>query len=90
MKAEFGEYAQGGVWSPDVALPLSDPNPSPDEIAAIRTEIDTRTEERAGKQKGISTKPIFLKIFSPYVPDLSLVDLPGLTMTALTDQVIPF
>merc|ERR1711959_34604 len=37
----------------------------------------------------ISKDPIFLKIFSPYVPDLSLVDLPGLTMTALTDQGQP-
>lgn len=89
MRAEFGDYQHGGVWKSDVTLPLTDPNPTSQEIASIRTQIDTRTEERAGTQKGISTKPIFLKIFSPYVPDLSLVDLPGLTMTALTDQGQP-
>lgn len=89
MKAEFGEYQHGGVWNPEVTLPLSDPNPTPAEIRAIRDQIDLRTEERAGNQKAISSTPIFLKIHSPYVPDLSLVDLPGLTMTALTDQGQP-
>ena len=89
MRAEFGEYQHGGVWNADSKIPLTDPNPLPTEIASIRAQIDIRTEERAGKQKGISSKPIFLKIFSPYVPDLSLVDLPGLTMTALTDQGQP-
>jgi len=89
MRAEFGEYQGGGTWHADMTLQLTDPNPSPDEIRAIRNQIDVCTEQRAGKLKGISTVPIFLKIYSPYVPDLSLVDLPGLTMTALTDQGQP-
>jgi len=89
MRAEFGEYQHGGIWSPDATLSLTDPNPTAEEIAAIREQIEIKTVERAGSQKAISTKPIFLKIFSPYVPDLSLVDLPGLTMTALTDQGQP-
>lgn len=46
----------------------------------------SQTEARAGSQKGVSSEPIFLRIYSPYVPNLSLVDLPGLTMTALTDK----
>lgn len=33
----------------------------------------------AGQNKGISKLPISLKIFSPNVLDLTLVDLPGLT-----------
>ena len=36
--------------------------------------------------QGISNKPINLKIFSPHVLDLTLVDLPGLTKVAVGDQ----
>jgi dynamin 1-like protein len=88
MRAEFGSSASGS-WKPHWNIELTDPNPTAAEIEAIRRQIEVETEERAGNQKGISADPIFLKIFSPYVPDLSLVDLPGLTMTALTDQGQP-
>ena len=37
----------------------------------------------------MSSQPIFLRLFSPHVPNLSLVDLPGLTMTALTAHLTP-
>ena len=36
--------------------------------------------------QGISNKPINLKIFSPHVLNLTLVDLPGLTKVAVGDQ----
>ena len=49
---------------------------SPDEI---REEISRRTEELAGDNKGIVNTPINLKIYSPNVVNLTLVDLPGLT-----------
>lgn len=88
MRAEFGSSANGS-WTPHWKIDLTDPNPTLKEIEAIRQQIEVETEQRAGNQKGISAEPIFLKIFSPYVPDLSLVDLPGLTMTALTDQGQP-
>eukprot|EP00656_Telonema_subtile_P006941 TRINITY_DN1322_c0_g1_i2.p2 TRINITY_DN1322_c0_g1~~TRINITY_DN1322_c0_g1_i2.p2 ORF type:complete len:672 (-),score=135.83 TRINITY_DN1322_c0_g1_i2:234-2249(-) len=88
MRAEFGS-SSSGAWNPHWKIDLTDPNPTPKEIDAIRQQIEVETEQRAGNQKAISPEPIFLKIFSPYVPDLSLVDLPGLTMTALTDQGQP-
>lgn len=59
------------------------------EVTAVRHEIERRTNMLAGSRKGISCRPIFLRIYSPHVSDLSLVDLPGLTMTALTDQGQP-
>ena len=39
---------------------------------------------------GVSDKEICLKIFSPYVPNINLIDLPGLTMACMIkgNQVI--
>ena len=45
----------------------------------IRREIEQETFRVAGQNKGISELPIHLRIFSPNVLDLTLVDLPGLT-----------
>lgn len=40
----------------------------------------------AGKNKGIANDPIFLKVFSPEVVNLTLVDLPGITKVPIGDQ----
>ncbi len=45
----------------------------------VRKEIETETFRVAGQNKGISKLPIHLRIYSPNVLDLTLVDLPGLT-----------
>lgn len=45
----------------------------------IRREIEAETARVAGQNKGISRSPINLKIYSPNVLNLTLVDLPGLT-----------
>lgn len=45
----------------------------------IRKEIEQETFRVAGQNKGVSKLGIFLKIYSPNVLDLTLVDLPGLT-----------
>ena len=37
------------------------------------------TDRLTGTNKGISSVPIYLKIYSPHVLNLTLVDLPGLT-----------
>merc|ERR1711871_455660 len=42
-----------------------------------------------GTSKGVSGDAIVLKVFSPHVPNLSLTDLPGIIMTALTDKGQP-
>lgn len=44
------------------------------------------TEREAGINKGVSDKKILLKIFSPNVLDITLVDLPGLTKVPVGDQ----
>ncbi len=45
----------------------------------IRREIENETFRVAGQNKGVSKLPIHLKIYSPNVLNLTLVDLPGLT-----------
>lgn len=52
----------------------------------IRKEIEQETLRVAGQNKGISKLPISLRIYSPNVLDLTLVDLPGLTKIPVGDQ----
>ncbi|KAK1167276.1 dynamin-1-like protein isoform X2 [Acipenser oxyrinchus oxyrinchus] len=52
----------------------------------IRQEIENETERISGNNKGISAEPIHLKIFSPHVVNLTLVDLPGITKVPVGDQ----
>lgn len=49
------------------------------DFAEIRREIEAETARIAGSNKGINRSPINLKIYSPHVLSLTLVDLPGLT-----------
>ncbi|XP_050955240.1 dynamin-1-like protein isoform X4 [Labeo rohita] len=56
------------------------------EFDEIRQEIENETERVSGNNKGISDEPIHLKIFSPHVVNLTLVDLPGITKVPVGDQ----
>ncbi|KAE9595061.1 putative dynamin GTPase [Lupinus albus] len=56
------------------------------DFADIRREIEAETDRQAGGNKGVSDKQIRLKIFSPNVLDITLVDLPGLTKVPVGDQ----
>jgi hypothetical protein len=48
-------------------------------VGQVREEISRETERVAGKGKAISKQPIVLKVYSPRVLNLTLVDLPGMT-----------
>ena len=52
----------------------------------IRAEIQRETERLIGSNKGIHATPIHLKIYSPHVLSLTLVDLPGMAKVAVGDQ----
>lgn len=45
----------------------------------VRAEIERQTDEVAGKNKGIINDPIVLTIYATGAPDLTLIDLPGIT-----------
>eukprot|EP00519_Triparma_laevis_P014613 CAMPEP_0182490442 /NCGR_PEP_ID=MMETSP1321-20130603/296_1 /TAXON_ID=91990 /ORGANISM="Bolidomonas sp., Strain RCC1657" /LENGTH=789 /DNA_ID=CAMNT_0024692615 /DNA_START=6 /DNA_END=2375 /DNA_ORIENTATION=- len=52
----------------------------------ICEEIEADTARICGKNKGLSTKPINLRVYSPDVLNLTLIDLPGATKVAVGDQ----
>ncbi|RZF39082.1 hypothetical protein LSTR_LSTR016525 [Laodelphax striatellus] len=56
------------------------------DFTEIRNEIECETNRKAGNNKGICDEPIVLKVFSPHVLNLTLVDLPGLTKVPVGDQ----
>uniref|UniRef100_A0A2M4BDH6 Dynamin n=1 Tax=Anopheles marajoara TaxID=58244 RepID=A0A2M4BDH6_9DIPT len=52
----------------------------------IRGEIEAETDRVTGSNKGISNIPINLRVYSPHVLNLTLIDLPGLTKVPIGDQ----
>uniref|UniRef100_A0A0G4FVQ9 Dynamin-type G domain-containing protein n=1 Tax=Chromera velia CCMP2878 TaxID=1169474 RepID=A0A0G4FVQ9_9ALVE len=49
----------------------------------VRKEIDRLTDQVAGQNKGIVDDPIVLTIYATQCPDLTLIDLPGITRVPL-------
>ncbi|KAM7184036.1 hypothetical protein V8F33_013227 [Rhypophila sp. PSN 637] len=62
------------------------PNRRFTDFGDVKREIENETSRVAGTNKGITRQPINLKIFSPHVLNLTLVDLPGLTKVPIGDQ----
>ena len=56
------------------------------DFTEVKREIENETARIAGNNKGINRQPINLKIYSPHVLSLTLVDLPGLTKVPIGDQ----
>ncbi|XP_058510260.1 dynamin-3 isoform X2 [Solea solea] len=54
----------------------------------VRSEIEAETERITGSNKGISPIPINLRVYSPHVLNLTLIDLPGMTKVAVGDQPV--
>ena len=52
----------------------------------VKAEIISETFKLCGDNKGINSEPIFLRIFSNNVINLTLVDLPGITKNPVGDQ----
>ncbi|ERN14352.1 hypothetical protein AMTRI_Chr13g90810 [Amborella trichopoda] len=77
-----GEGAEGSEWGEFLHLP----GKRFFDFAAIRREIQAETDREAGGNKGVSDKQIRLKVFSPNVLNITLVDLPGITKVPVGDQ----
>ncbi|NWS64458.1 DYN2 protein, partial [Chunga burmeisteri] len=52
----------------------------------VRQEIEAETDRVTGTNKGISPIPINLRVYSPHVLNLTLIDLPGITKVPVGDQ----
>jgi len=52
----------------------------------VRRTIEELTDKVCGASKGIVNKPIILTVHSSTVPDLTLIDLPGITRVPIDDQ----
>ncbi|KAG5452576.1 Dynamin- GTPase protein [Clonorchis sinensis] len=52
----------------------------------VRKEIEAETDRVTGLNKGISNLPINLRVYSPNVLNLTLIDLPGMTKVPVGDQ----
>uniref|UniRef100_A0A7N8WUS1 Interferon-induced GTP-binding protein Mx n=1 Tax=Mastacembelus armatus TaxID=205130 RepID=A0A7N8WUS1_9TELE len=52
----------------------------------VRQEIEGETDRVTGANKGISPIPINLRVYSPHVLNLTLIDLPGITKVPVGDQ----
>lgn len=53
----------------------------------IREEIVRETDRLTGSNKGISSKSINLRIYSPHVLNLTMVDLPGITKVQTDEHI---
>ena len=63
-----------------------EPNAKLTDFDKIRAKIEELTDKVAGTGKGIVDKPIKLTVYSNEAPDLSLIDLPGITRVALKNS----
>ncbi|PWA17583.1 hypothetical protein CCH79_00011294 [Gambusia affinis] len=54
----------------------------------VRQEIEGETDRVTGANKGISPVPINLRVYSPHVLNLTLIDLPGITKVPVGDQPV--
>jgi len=52
----------------------------------VRLKIEALTDEIAGSKKGIVNDPIILTMYSNDCPDLTLIDLPGITRIPLKNS----
>lgn len=90
IKVEFFEYSADSnaiqkilsSFKVDLSCPV-------DQLQPIRDEIQKITERYAGKHKNVVDRPINIRITSPKVPNLSIIDLPGMTNIALRDKGQP-
>ena len=70
-------------------ITLASDLPNEEESNLINEKLLKMTKIIAGDNQNISYNSIILDLYSPNTPNLTLIDLPGLTMTALTDKGQP-
>lgn len=56
------------------------------DFTKVYDKIQELTDKLCGQDKGIVDKPITMKVYSQTAPDLTLIDLPGITRIPIGNQ----
>ncbi|CAA0812173.1 Dynamin-related protein 4C [Striga hermonthica] len=72
--------------NPELSLEISKDRKVPTDEVNVADDIRLATEEIAGEGKGISNTPLTLVVKKSGVPDLTMVDLPGITRVPVPGQ----
>lgn len=80
----YSNHHQPPEWAEFLHLP----NKKFFDFEAVKQEIVDDTEKVSGGNKGITKTPIRLRVYSPNVLTLTLVDLPGITRNPVGDQPV--
>lgn len=76
--------------APYAVISIISPNIADGEVihnlADIGAKIEQATAKLAGRGIGVVSTPIYLSVFRAHSPDLTLVDLPGITRNPIGDQ----
>ncbi|GKF59944.1 dynamin-related protein 4C-like protein, partial [Tanacetum coccineum] len=71
---------------PEFLLEFNNKSVKINDESHIPKAIDKATAEIAGKSKGISNMPITMLVKKKGVPDLTMIDFPGITRVPIRDQ----
>jgi len=82
-------HLQGNNQQPWAQFPEEARGQKFTDFTEVRRQIELLTDKVCGANRGIIDKPLVLQVFSPTCPDLTLVDLPGITRIALKDSDQP-
>jgi GTP-binding protein EngB required for normal cell division len=92
-RAEFGNYNNNGEWIVEkvISMPDEKDNTLPQSVHVdfnnnVQNYIKSKTKEITNNTLNITDIPIYVRIYSCYVSDLSFVDLPGLTLISRDGQ----
>jgi hypothetical protein len=86
---EFGKY-ENLIWNKTRKIVIDTNTENVSRIITdILEEIKFQTNSLAGEELAISEEEINIRFYSPNVPNLNFIDLPGITMIACTDRGQP-
>jgi len=85
-----GNSASGADSSAYAVISIKSPNVNDGEmitdLSQIGHKVEELTRQLAGRGIGVVSAPIYLSVFRAHSPDLTLVDLPGITRNPVGDQ----
>jgi hypothetical protein len=89
-RMEFGSYSGSKMaWRTNKVVEISLPIPTKRQLEDVSAQIELLTKQLAGDSQNVSSQEINIKLFSPLVPNLTIIDLPGVVQVACRDRGQP-